>query len=145
MKQLFLTSILASALAATGCTTAQLTFTKPLSPEVTAEVHGWVASTLKDPEGARFKPGTYAVVNQNDVLQWYCGMVNGKNSYGGYTGYQAFLAQGPGRAWLEQSSAGLVKFSGCSADGGQWPGPEKALSIYTAYKAGDANYLNAGQ
>lgn len=50
-----------------------------------------VAKDFKDPPAARFRwlpinPENTGVVSQN-----YCGMVNGKNSYGAYTGFVPFL------------------------------------------------------
>jgi hypothetical protein len=42
-----------------------------------------VAAQLKDPEAARFR----AVVFRGNHV---CGMINGKNSYGGYVGYKPF-------------------------------------------------------
>lgn len=125
----------------TGCASAQLTFKKPLTPQETEDVQSWVAASLKDPESARFNPGTYAVVNQDNVLQWYCGTVNGKNSYGGYSGYQNFLAQGPGRSWLQQSDGGFIDFGGCFPQGGDWPGIEQARAMHSAYKSGVPDFL----
>src|SRR6266516_2249125 len=50
-----------------------------------------LSRTLKDPEAAKFQfgPVKYAAGSQTTE---YCGLVNGKNSYGGYTGYQMFHA-----------------------------------------------------
>lgn len=51
-----------------------------------------LAQTLKDPASAQFKwmPVTIAL---REGINDYCGLVNGKNSYGGYTGFQKFYAQ----------------------------------------------------
>jgi hypothetical protein len=50
-----------------------------------------LSQTLKDPESARFKwlpLADYAGTNPVG----YCGWVNAKNSYGGYTGFKRFFA-----------------------------------------------------
>jgi hypothetical protein len=51
-----------------------------------------VISSLKDPEAARFK-WLPLVVHSRDGVTDYCGLLNGKNSYGGYTGYMPFYVQ----------------------------------------------------
>jgi len=55
-----------------------------------------VLNVLKDPESARFK-ATF-VNNRN-----YCGEVNSKNSYGGYTGFKRFIALSSVVATIEDS------------------------------------------
>ncbi len=47
------------------------------------------AGILKDPESARFRNLRVSSYEKGAVI---CGEVNGKNSYGGYTGYQPFVA-----------------------------------------------------
>ncbi|WP_125834597.1 hypothetical protein [Pseudomonas sp. o96-267] len=54
-----------------------------------------VRKRLKDPESASFSD---LFIGQSGVP---CGSVNSKNSFGGYTGYQRFLASGGGLAVLE--------------------------------------------
>jgi hypothetical protein len=49
------------------------------------EIVSLVKEQLKDPESARFRD-IKKMENGN-----FCGWVNAKNSYGGYTGYQAFF------------------------------------------------------
>jgi hypothetical protein len=49
-----------------------------------------LAATLKDPESAKFI--WTKVPKQMPSTFHYCGMVNAKNSYGGYTGAHPFLA-----------------------------------------------------
>ena len=60
------------------------------SAEKQALTHS-LSRTLKDPESAKFQfgPVKYAAGSQTTE---YCGLVNGKNSYGGYKGYQMFHA-----------------------------------------------------
>lgn len=47
-----------------------------------------VALKLKDPQSAQFRWNAYL----NDKTGSYCGFVNSKNSYGGYPGFQPFMA-----------------------------------------------------
>jgi hypothetical protein len=50
-----------------------------------------IAQSLKDPDSAQFRwvPVKYAASSKSTE---YCAQVNGKNSYGGYTGFQMFHA-----------------------------------------------------
>jgi hypothetical protein len=50
-----------------------------------------LAAGLKDPAAAQFK-WMPVVLRERDGVTDYCGMVNGKNSYGGYTGFSRFYA-----------------------------------------------------
>lgn len=50
----------------------------------------WVLVQLKDPASANFR-------NQFGL----CGEVNSKNSYGGFNGFQSFIAAGPGAVIFE--------------------------------------------
>lgn len=53
-----------------------------------------VKDALKDPDSAKFKwmklSGKGA--NREGYVGYYCGLVNARNSYGGYTGYTPFAA-----------------------------------------------------
>ena len=49
-----------------------------------------VRSRLKDPKSAEFKNVYF--YNSNEIHPVACGMVNSKNSYGGYSGYQRFIS-----------------------------------------------------
>jgi PBP1b-binding outer membrane lipoprotein LpoB len=51
-----------------------------------------LAAGLKDPSAAQFK-WMPVVLTERDGITDYCGLVNGKNSYGGYTGFVRFYAQ----------------------------------------------------
>lgn len=51
-----------------------------------------LAEGLKDPAAAQFK-WMPVVLTERDGITDYCGLVNGKNSYGGYTGFVRFYAQ----------------------------------------------------
>lgn len=48
-----------------------------------------VRGKLKDPDSAKF---SMPQVNENGAPNVYCGLVNAKNSYGGYTGFTPFMA-----------------------------------------------------
>lgn len=53
-----------------------------------------VKDQLKDPESAKFRwMPLPAKINQKHFVDSYCGLVNAKNSYGGYTGFDPFEAQ----------------------------------------------------
>jgi len=47
---------------------------------------------LKDPSAAQFR-WMPVVLTERDGITDYCGLVNGKNSYGGYGGFVRFYAQ----------------------------------------------------
>jgi hypothetical protein len=57
------------------------------------EVEKRVVSGLKDPESARFKEEAYYVSVSCDEgpHEIFCGWVNAKNSFGGYTGFESFV------------------------------------------------------
>lgn len=63
---------------------------------------------LKDPDSARF-PVIYARIGQSGMI-YYCGLVNARNSYGGYTGNQPFYGLGkPGFASILTIGSDEVK------------------------------------
>jgi hypothetical protein len=50
-----------------------------------------VKEQLKDPDSAKFKWVKLADrINPKNFVDSYCGLVNAKNSYGGYTGFEPF-------------------------------------------------------
>lgn len=63
-----------------------------------AAVQRYFEQTLKDPDSARyrFRPYRRGVLDLSGGRAWagvfMCGAVNARNSYGGYTGHQTFLA-----------------------------------------------------
>lgn len=58
------------------------------------ELKARVLSTLKDPDSAKFQ-GIQHVWTGRAL----CGQVNARNSYGGYTGFKAFVADSNGVYW----------------------------------------------
>ncbi len=50
-----------------------------------------LSAGLKDPSAAQFK-WMPVILAERDGITDYCGLVNGKNSYGGYTGFVRFYA-----------------------------------------------------
>lgn len=50
-----------------------------------------LSTGLKDPSAALFK-WMPVILTERDGVTDYCGLVNGKNSYGGYTGFVRFYA-----------------------------------------------------
>ena len=60
---------------------------RQLTPAEKLAVARAVQDQLKDPESARFKWSS--MMGRNGQ---YCGEVNAKNSYGGYTGFRPFVA-----------------------------------------------------
>jgi len=102
-------------------------------------VENSVKSELKDPESARFKSlpipdgakGEFKTENISAIT--YCGLVNSKNSFGGYSGdvpYSVFLVR------QEDSSAISAVLSIGSAD---WGSPSSRAILETC---GDAGYTN---
>jgi hypothetical protein len=57
--------------------------------EKTALAHA-LSRSLKDPDSAQFQWGPVKYTAAHGQTTEYCGIVNAKNSYGGYTGYQMF-------------------------------------------------------
>lgn len=60
-----------------------------LTAQQQQQVRTGTAKRLKDPEAARF--GKLNATRAKDGSITVCGYVNGKNSYGGYTGYSPFM------------------------------------------------------
>jgi hypothetical protein len=79
-----------------------------------------IARGLKDPQSAQFRWLPFP--ESNEELISYCGMVNAKNSYGGYTGFKPFLA---GILMKNGKIVGAVLIG---ADAGRY-GEEATLSV----------------
>ncbi|AZS56806.1 hypothetical protein WCT56_23215 [Pectobacterium parmentieri] len=60
---------------------------RDLSPEEIQAVESTVRDEMKDPDAAKFYHGDFPEPEKTYV---YCGLVNGKNSYGAYTGKKLF-------------------------------------------------------
>jgi hypothetical protein len=55
-------------------------------------LHKSLSATLKDPDAAQFKWMPVVVPKGDASSVAYCGLVNRKNSYGGYGGFRKFYA-----------------------------------------------------
>ena len=63
-----------------------------------------IQQKLKDPSSAQFKNVFFnRALNNTPVV---CGEVNSKNSFGGYAGFQRFVAAGSQFAYLENELSG---------------------------------------
>lgn len=61
---------------------------RTLTASELAIIENGVRVNFRDPEAARFKH--FAYTGQRNI---YCGLVNGKNAYGGYVGYEPFMVK----------------------------------------------------
>jgi hypothetical protein len=57
-----------------------------------AGISASVAATLKDPGSAQFK-WVPVILTEREGISDYCGLVNSRNSYGGYGGFVRYYAQ----------------------------------------------------
>lgn len=68
--------------------------TRELTPEEKTALAGIISQSMKDPEAARFKWMPVVLRQRPGIgITDYCGLVNGKNSYGAYTGFVRFYGQ----------------------------------------------------
>jgi hypothetical protein len=65
---------------------------RELTPVEKVSLTSALALTLKDPGSAQFKWVPVIMLEREGIFD-YCGLVNGRNSYGGYVGFQKFYAQ----------------------------------------------------
>lgn len=90
-----------------------------LSDPDKAAIRRDVRKTLKDPESAKFGPMT-AKKDAKGIV-YVCGLVNAKNSYGGYTGMQHYMGilLHPPKKPVAFASAGMGAGSAmvCAEDG----------------------------
>lgn len=86
MKSFFYCAILAFTAA---CTSSQGYLATPMQPSDQVVLERAFAAGLKDPESAQTK-GVQAFQSPNGN-RTICGLVNSKNSFGGYNGFQTFL------------------------------------------------------
>jgi hypothetical protein len=63
------------------------TKTRALTAKEKRSISAQVKDLLKDPDSAKFK---WMRLYGTSEVETYCGLVNAKNSYGGYTGYSIF-------------------------------------------------------
>lgn len=79
---------------------------------ISAKSRELVVGKLKDPESARFKDSkVLAVADGRGHRYFFCGLVNAKNSYGGYTGNSDYV--------FEVKADSLDSLSGGVGDEGQ--------------------------
>lgn len=81
MKRIIISSVIIS-------TFAFPAFARDLLPAEAAAVELAVRQEMKDPDAAKFYHGDFPETDKNSA---YCGLVNGKNSYGAYAGKQLFF------------------------------------------------------
>jgi hypothetical protein len=65
---------------------------RPLTPDEIALLTTILAPVMKDPNSVQFKWNPIGQPDDKGVAQ-YCGMMNGKNDFGNYVGFQPFSAQ----------------------------------------------------
>lgn len=63
---------------------------QPVTPKERATVIATIKANLKDPDSAQFKD----IKHMGD--DGFCGYVNAKNAFGGYTGYTMFVISSKG-------------------------------------------------
>lgn len=127
MHRVFLAAM--SALALSGCNVAEAVMTDKLrtinrvdlDKAQVALMQEKVRSSLKDPASAQF--GTHVAGVNKEGTVMVCGLVNAKNSYGGYTGMSPFAGAFEGGTfavgWIESGSREKVTMSYqlCEAQG----------------------------
>jgi hypothetical protein len=64
---------------------------RDLTPEERSVLATKFSRTMKDPNATQFRWARIGPPNDKGIAH-YCGQVNGKNSYGGYVGFQVFDA-----------------------------------------------------
>jgi len=77
------------ALALTGCVSVPKGTVVPLTDEVRANIETATRRVMKDPDSAQF--GEIAGAQTPEGTINVCGMVNAKNSFGGYVGSRPFF------------------------------------------------------
>ena len=85
------------ALAVVGCASAKVQ--EPQVPKQVRQLSATektalkksLASDMKDPDATQFRWMPLAFDDSNPTAD-YCALLNGKNSYGGYTGFRTFRA-----------------------------------------------------
>lgn len=74
---------------------------RPLTASERGVIARAVAAALKDPDAAKFQWGPIILARDSAA---YCGLVNGKNAYGGYVGFRPFMVRvtfSPARAVVD--------------------------------------------
>ena len=95
-----------------GCVAAKLPDEMYVSESITLQkaqedaIRSAVLARLKDPESARFGEIKAGVNSNGKILA--CGLVNSKNSYGGYTGMQPYSVEMLGETVTIQGPSELL-------------------------------------
>lgn len=90
MKRILAAAVLAATLSACAMQPGEYTAT-PLTAAQEAEVKRAVGYRLKDEPSARYR--NLALITRTNGQQYVCGQVNSRNSFGGYTGFMAFMGR----------------------------------------------------
>jgi hypothetical protein len=120
---------------------------RPLNQEEQATIKAWVNRALKDPDSAKFLLGD-RIMSINGAPEYsYCGLVNTKNSYGGYSGwvvFQSFIAKNKNDRLIAITELGQFSETGELGQIGKGKSSESILLNMckkTGYFKGD--YINA--
>ena len=76
--------------------------TKAEQKKLISKLHNAVVESLKDPDAAKFRKEFLSwSESEEDPKIALCGEMNGKNSYGGYTGFGPFIATSDGQIMVD--------------------------------------------
>ncbi len=74
-----------------GCVTAASFYPQEISRSQIDRVKNHLVADMRDPSSAAFRNiRSFAMHDRGDII--VCGELNGKNAYGGFTGFQPFRA-----------------------------------------------------
>ena len=86
--------LIAAPLILSACVQTDIVSSEPvrLTAAQVAQIEATVTRDFYDPEAARFRDirAVNATVGGGQTVTRVCGLVNGKNRYGAYTGYEMF-------------------------------------------------------
>ncbi|CDH07322.1 exported hypothetical protein [Xenorhabdus bovienii str. oregonense] len=120
---------------------------RPLNQEEEATIKAWVSRALKDPDSAKFIFRDRVVSINGESEYIYCGLVNAKNSYGGYSGwmvFKSFIAKNKYERLIASTNIGQLPEMGEFGQIGKGQAPEKVIfdmCVEKGYFKGD--YINA--
>ncbi|MBD2800332.1 hypothetical protein ID854_07650 [Xenorhabdus sp. M] len=120
---------------------------RPLNQEEVSTVKAWVSRSLKDSDSAKFILRDRVVSVNGEPEYIYCGLVNAKNSYGGYSGwviFQSFIVKNKYERLIASTNIGQLPDMGAFGQIGKGQAQEKILfdmCVEKGYFNGD--YINA--